>query len=122
MAEFLIKAVDATHADPVKDARGCYKRGDIVVVMPDGWTWGSAETLPKFVVVKIPGVDAERAKKYLAGTSDLRRQFRIRVDDVPNTIKSQLRDTGTATVTWSQIRDFLRDKLTNLDETGKAVP
>ena len=36
MAEFLIKAIDDTHSDPVKDKRGSYKRGDIVQVYEDG--------------------------------------------------------------------------------------
>ena len=61
MAELLIKAVDATHSDPAKDARGCYKRGDVVVAFEDGHQWGRLESLPpekggKFVIVKIPGV------------------------------------------------------------------
>lgn len=39
MAEFLINAIDVFNEDPVKDKTGCYKRGDVVVVMPDGWKW-----------------------------------------------------------------------------------
>ncbi len=40
MAELLIRAKDNTHADPVKNQRGSYKRGDIVEVGPVGWDWG----------------------------------------------------------------------------------
>ncbi len=65
MAELLIKAIDATHSDPAKDQRGCYKRGDIVLVMPDGHEWGKEERLPKFVVVKISGLSVEAVKKYI---------------------------------------------------------
>lgn len=36
MAEFLIKAINANHSNPIKDASGCYKRGDIVEVYEDG--------------------------------------------------------------------------------------
>lgn len=122
MAEFLVKAVSATHSDPEKDARGCYKRGDIVVSMPDGHEWGREETLPTFVVVKVPGIDHERAAKYLESTDSLRRKFRIRVDDVPPAILRQLRDTGETTVTWSQVRGFIRDKVTGQDETGASAP
>lgn len=78
MAELLVKAVDAVHADAVKDARGSYKRGDVVVVMPDGHTWGREELLApalggKFIVVKIAGVDPEaiRDKLQEAEHSDL---------------------------------------------------
>lgn len=65
MAEFLVKAIDAIHNDPVKDARGCYKSGDIVVVMPDGHSWGNEECLPVFYVFSIPGLSVEQAKKYI---------------------------------------------------------
>lgn len=57
MADLLIRARDNTHSDPVKDFRGSYKRGDIVVVKPTGWPWGSEEAkAPKdgggFVIVR----------------------------------------------------------------------
>lgn len=39
-------------------------RGDIVVVKPDGWKWGDQERLPKFIVVKIPGLSEKDAKMY----------------------------------------------------------
>lgn len=55
MSEILIKARDAHHPDPVEDARGCYKRGDPVLVMPSGHTWGSLETIPRFWRVRVPG-------------------------------------------------------------------
>lgn len=61
MAELLIKAIDATHSDPVKDARGCWKRGDVVAAFDDGHEWGRLEALPpeqggKFVIIRLPGV------------------------------------------------------------------
>ncbi|HHL39622.1 MAG TPA: hypothetical protein ENJ37_03880 [Deltaproteobacteria bacterium] len=64
MAEFLIKAVDASHPDPAKDRTGCYKRGDVVAVAPDGHRWGRDEALPKFLVVRVPGLPVERARRY----------------------------------------------------------
>jgi len=51
MAELLIRLKNNTNADPVKD-RMCYKRGDIVVVKPDGHHWGRAEGLPHFAVIQ----------------------------------------------------------------------
>jgi len=62
MAEFLIKAIDATHPDPDTDEQGCYKKGDIVVVMPDGHEWGGKEGPPTFVIVKVPGVTVEQVE------------------------------------------------------------
>jgi len=52
MAELLIRLKNNTHVDPVKD-RMCYKRGDIVVVMPNGHVWGKEEGLPDFAVVVV---------------------------------------------------------------------
>lgn len=56
MAELLIKATSASHADPEKDEAGCYKKGDIVGLQPDGHEWGAKEGLPTFVRVKVPGL------------------------------------------------------------------
>ena len=62
MAEFLIKAVSAANPDPAKDLM-CYKRGDIVVVMPDGHPWGSGERdINKFLIVQVPDMSREEAR------------------------------------------------------------
>ncbi|MEK6532107.1 MAG: hypothetical protein AABZ23_06425 [Deltaproteobacteria bacterium] len=58
MAEFLIKAVDSTNPNPSKDVM-CYKRGDIVVVMPDGHAWGGEERLPAFLKVFVHGLPVD---------------------------------------------------------------
>lgn len=44
--------------------------GDIIVVRPDGWEWGREETLPIFVLVKIPDMPIEEAKQYEAVLMD----------------------------------------------------
>jgi hypothetical protein len=59
MAELLLRALD-NPGDPVV----MYKTGDVVVVRPDGWTWGSEETKPvaqggEFWLIKLPGVAVE---------------------------------------------------------------
>ena len=64
MAEILIKATDNSVVDPVEDREGCYKKGDPVVVMPDGHGWGRKEGLPAFVILKIPGVHVSAIKQY----------------------------------------------------------
>jgi hypothetical protein len=118
MAEFLVKAADAAHADPVKDARGCYKRGDMVVVMPDGHPWGREEGLPKFVVVKIPGLDAGVARRFVESEIDAngevtrRRLWGLLVDSMPTTTKNQFLSAGSVTVTLAQVRGHIKNKLT----------
>lgn len=56
--ELLIKAVDALHADPIKDERGCYKRGDVVAVYADG-KCGPMDN-PAFWCIRIPGVPPDQ--------------------------------------------------------------
>ncbi len=131
MAELLIKAWSATHPDATKDRRGCYKRGDIVVVKPDGFEWGAAETLPDFVLVKIPGVTVDKVQALTgmqteddAGTpltdengapiTYRRRRWRVLVDNIPPAILNELKTTGEVTVTPAQIRAYvtrIRDSL-----------
>lgn len=61
--DLLIKAVDAdAHADTLKDLRGRYRRGYVVIVKPTGWSWGREETKPpaeggKFVIVRLVRAD-----------------------------------------------------------------
>ena len=62
MAELLVKAVDAVHADPDVDRAGCYKKGDVVVAFGDGHEWGAGEAPPKFVIVKCPELDLATAR------------------------------------------------------------
>ena len=62
MARLLVKAVDYTCSDPETDKKAAYKRGDVVVVMPDGHVWGNAEGLPKFERVDLPGVSVEEVR------------------------------------------------------------
>lgn len=63
MAEFLVKAVDAHHPDPARDAVNCYKKGDPVVAMPDGHKWGSEERNPeKFAIIAVPDMTLEEAR------------------------------------------------------------
>lgn len=59
MAELLIRPVNNFHADPVKDRRGSYKRGDPVVVMPDGHKWGREERLPHFWRIAVRGASVQ---------------------------------------------------------------
>ncbi len=136
MVELLIKRqANYTHSDPVKNKRGVYQRGDIVVVMPDGHPWGIEEhpltttyNPPKFFIVKIPGITVAQAQKYLHPETDgvdaegdpipvTRRLWRIRADDVPQWVKNEIQNNGEVTVTWNQIKTFIRNKKTGQDET-----
>lgn len=136
MAEILIKAVDATHVDPVKDQRGCYKRGDPVDIRPNGFEWGRLEALPpadggKFVRVRISDVTPAQVETYLTNRWGIalnvsetetvgedvvvtrRRALRVLVDNLPANVRNQLRNTGFYETTWSAIKSFVQNKLTS---------
>ena len=51
----LVQVVDKKNADPYVDV-GCYKRGDVIVICPDGHPWSEAErTNPDWTILKVPG-------------------------------------------------------------------
>ena len=139
MAEILVKAIDHMHPDPDIDRRGAYKKGMPVVVFEDNHSWGAEECLPKFVLIKIPGVFAATVKKYikpeLSDTPDeegsfpiyRRRLWIIRWADLPADAKLKLADgllvikagnyAGEYDYTWTQIKTYFHNMKTGLDET-----
>ena len=76
MAELLIRAskhwmddltpaqVSVLHEGQLEDYNARTQIGDIIVVKPDGAIWGKEEKLPKFILVKLPGVSVSEVKKY----------------------------------------------------------
>ena len=60
MALLLMKATNATHSDPTKDQRGCYKRGDVVDVYEDDAHNGDLTQnpiMPPFAMVRVRSGD-----------------------------------------------------------------
>src|SRR4051812_41436296 len=57
MAELLVRTVDKVNkADIYSDCK-LTKRGDVICVQPDGWTWGMDEiAAPFYQIVRLPGV------------------------------------------------------------------
>lgn len=127
MAELLIKSIDATHDDPDTDRRGCYKRGDVVIVQEDGHEWGRKEGPPKFVRLRIPGAARALAERLVEHQDDddngvpqideqgaprthRRRRWQLDIDNLPAGIRAQLAATGEASITRAQIRARLRRK------------
>lgn len=57
MAELLVRVVDKVNPDFYKNIQ-CTKRGDVILVQPDGWTWGKKElSNPDWRILALPGVD-----------------------------------------------------------------
>lgn len=135
MAEILVKAISVAHSDPTKDQRGCYKRGMPVVVMEDGHPWGAEEQLPKFVVLKIPLISVDKVRKYIdqqieGGIVTRRRLWCVQWASLPAAAQNILATTGQLTIkatsaytgpfdyTWTQVKGFFLNQLTNTTETA----
>jgi len=130
MAEFLVKLNDNTHVNPTKDQSGCYKRGDVVVVMPNGHEWGKEEGYPKFVVVKIPGMTVAAGQKYIEPQiqGDLvgemrdptiitrRRKYNVLLDTAPQAMIVAARAQGYITVDFESIKNIIKNQATGQTE------
>lgn len=137
MAEILVKAIDHTHPDPEVDQRGAYKRGMPVVVMEDGHAWGSEEGLPKFWIIKIPGIAKSQVEKYIQPDIDesdpqnpvtrRRRLWKIVHTELPQAALNRLNDDGILIIkagaydgpydyTWAQVKNYFLNQFTNQRE------
>ena len=67
MAEFCIKRVDNTNDDQETDRRGCYKRGDVIEIGPDG----SYQNQPHLTVLVVNGLDHEKIMKFMEERKEL---------------------------------------------------
>ena len=64
MDGFTQKQVDGMTVDARRSYESRAQIGDVIAVRPDGWKWGKEERLPNYVVVKVPDMKLEDAKKY----------------------------------------------------------
>ena len=85
MAEILIHVnhQDYSHADPEKDESGVYKRGYIVDIQEDSFSWGSKEGLPRFVKVNVTDADVAGVQSMVDsvfGGTDIRQSWNRKID------------------------------------------
>lgn len=112
MAEILVKAVSVAHPDPEKDRRGTHKKGDLVVVMPDGHPWGAREGPPRFVRVLCPEVTVEQVRDRVEPWR-WRPSFEIVSSNIPQdryrirATNATMSQSGAAAFTLSRVEAFL---------------
>jgi len=121
MADLLIMAVNRTHPDPIKDARGCYKRGDIVEVFEHGKLQVPPANTP-FVLVRVTGVTKAQADNYMVEHRELLKPFNLikrRIYNIdwtllPLSVINQLRDNRFIEVSLAQVKNYIRNKNTGV--------
>ena len=59
MDNFTQEQIDALSNERKVSRNARIQLGDIVVIKPDGWEWGNEENLPRYIVIKAPGVSVE---------------------------------------------------------------
>jgi hypothetical protein len=67
MAELLVRVVDKVNKASARLDAQCTKRGDVIAVQPDGWTWGKQELVnPEWRILCVPGLTVNEASPWLA--------------------------------------------------------
>lgn len=96
-------------------------------VKPDGHEWGRAESLPKFVVVKFPGVSVEDCAHFTESTFDAEgghngRRWILTPGDLPLAVRQQLATSdivnvggGDDEISWNELESAIKD-------SGNASP
>ena len=124
MAILVLIARDASHADPEKDARGCYKTGDIVAVHEDTAHDGNLERNPvqaPWVLIKVAGITKAQAERVLEPETEsnvpdarriTRRKFRLNPADLPAGVRQTIARDRYYETTLAQVRNFIRNKRT----------
>ncbi len=124
MAILVLIDRDATHADPVKDQRGCYNRGDIVAVHEDEAHDGDLVKNPvqaPWYLIRVTGVRKAQVERALEPerTADApdarvtrRRKFGLNPADLPPAAQQALQRDRYLSVTLAQARSYIRNKVT----------
>lgn len=131
--ELLVRITEKPmHADANEHRRGRSIAGNIIVVRPDGWSWGNKEGWPDYAVVKIPGVSVAECQKYEqpqydASTNLFRyREWQINFTNLPTVFRSVVTNstlsiTATGPRRWSYFRTNLLNLRTWTTETNNLT-
>jgi hypothetical protein len=125
MALFLLYDRDNHHPNPIKDARGCYKRGMIVEVLDDSKHDGDLvknPIMPPWILVRVTGVTKQQALKYMhprlseidvdtAGNPLVigRRLYKVLVDTIPAVIRNKIIADRFVEVSLAQVRNYIQN-------------
>ena len=134
MALLLVYGRNNSHADSVKDRRGCYKLGDIVQVLDEDAHDGDIVANPiaaPMLLIRVSGISSGRIRhvmrpEYAAITEDpfslvlTRRVFGFDLAALPQAARDLLQTDRYAEITRLQAKAYLRHKITNVDMEGET--
>ena len=121
MAEILVAA---------RDLDTGYKKGDLITVLPDGWTWGTLDTIPNNWQIAMSGVPTSLVRPHVSPLFELalpgdeefdapdeadrrihrgRSKVRIMWDEVPHSWITDLDLTGRLELRGNQLAPFMRE-------------
>lgn len=104
MSEILVRVVDKTHPDIIKDVQ-LLKSGDVVVIMPDNWSWSEMElTNPEWRILNV-GLSEDNISRLLMSESSLHMHL---VDDVMRQARASYIDFISMSMV-SGFSEFLND-------------
>lgn len=112
---FICIAVDRTNPDPTKDARGCYKAGDVVQVMPGSAHDGNLVANPiaaDWWLIRVVGIPRAVAAKYAEADPTRRRPYGVVFANLPASVRSALTAQRYAVIQWTTLRLAMRNKVT----------
>lgn len=116
--------------DAAKDARGCYKLGDIVEVFEDDKPCVIPPAEP-FYLVKVAGLKKADALRYMEPEYDRtdaenpvmtrRRIYHIPIDLLPKAIKKKLLKERYLEIEWKTASSYVTNKVTLDTAAGEAL-
>lgn len=117
MAVFIIRAVDKTDPDPVKN-KGLGKRGDIIDVCEDNKRY-NVPPAPDYIIIRIPGLTKAECQKYtepyiVDDVVEHKRLYRVLVDaaTLPAQVKNKITQDRAVEIVWATARNFIQNKVT----------
>ena len=131
MAEFLIRAFDTDLPDVNRAARLSWRRGDIVLKMPNGHTWGSNELFAEdnghmLFVLKVPDFPEQESARFLQPLLDdltlaqtACRRYRLVIDDLTQQQLNAIATRGFISAPWNTTRSLIEDKRTRERESNR---
>jgi len=102
------------------------KKGDVIVVRPDGWQWGREECPPRYIVVRVKGMTMGEAQPYeeqLMDTTDPENQVlkRIRKYYIPTAdVDEAINKNGKIDRTREQKLNNLKIKTSRIEIIPKT--